>query len=141
LVSRTTKYALNVLRWLASDPGSRVSTDRLSKETGVPANYLSKILSQLRKHGIVEGEKGWRGGFRLCADALDRPIQGVIEIFEKRPARTLAEECVFGLGMCDSANPCALHPQWERLRAERDAMFATNTVRDLLRSGKTGGAR
>jgi len=140
VISRTTKYALNVLRYLARDPGQRWSTDKLSKETGVPANYLSKILSQLRKHEIVEGEKGWRGGFRLRPEALDLPIRSITEIFEKRPSRAAAEECIFGLGMCDGANPCALHFQWDRIRAERDAMFASNTVRDLLRT-RMGEAR
>lgn len=134
MISRTTKYALNVLRYLARDPGLRVPTDMLSKETGVPANYLSKILSQLRKHNVVEGEKGWRGGFRLRSGALDRSLRSITRIFEKRPLRTGTEECIFGLGLCDSANPCALHSQWERIRAERDAMFSTNTVRDLLRT-------
>ena len=134
MISRTTEYALNVLRYLARDPGLRVPTQTLAKETGVPANYLSKILSQLRKRNVVEGKKGWCGGFRLLPNALDLPIRDITDIFEKHFARTLAERCIFGLGECDGANPCALHFQWERVRRERDAMLATNKVRDLLRN-------
>ena len=88
MISRTTKYALNVLRCLAREPTHRTPTDRLAHETGIPANYLSKILSQLRKHDIVEGEKGWRGGFRLQPSALDRTIRSIDEIFDKRPRRS-----------------------------------------------------
>jgi Rrf2 family protein len=132
VLGRTTKYALSVLRCLVGHPGVRLPADALARETGVPANYLSKILNQLRKHHIVESEKGWRGGFRLRPDALDRPIRSVAEIFERRPARRKTEECVFGLVPCDGANPCALHSQWERIRAERDSMLESTTVRDLL---------
>jgi Rrf2 family transcriptional regulator, iron-sulfur cluster assembly transcription factor len=139
LIRRTTKYALNVLRCLAREPDRRTPTDRLAQETGVPANYLSKILSQLRKHDVVEGEKGWRGGFRLQPGALDRSIRSIDEIFDKRPKRSTSRECIFGLALCDGTNPCALHERWERVRAERDAMFTTITVRDLLRAeGRTG---
>jgi len=134
LISRTTKYALNVLRFLARDPDRRTPTDRLAQATGVPANYLSKILSQLRKHDVVEGEKGWRGGFQLRPSALDRTIRSIDEIFDKRPKRSTSRECIFGLAPCDSANPCALHERWEHVRTERDAMFTTITVRDLLRA-------
>jgi Rrf2 family protein len=144
LISRTTKYALNVLRCLAQDPARRIPADQLARETGVPANYLSKILSRLRQHDFVEGEKGWRGGFRLRPRALDRPLRGVKEIFDRGPARTAVQECIFGLMRCDGANPCALHARWERVRAERDALFSTTKVRDLLRPVRrrsSGGPR
>ena len=133
MIRRTTKYALNVLRCLAREPGRRTSTEQLAQETGVPANYLSKILSQLSKHDVVEGEKGWRGGFRLRPRALGRSIRSIDEIFDKRRARRTSRECIFGLAPCDATNPCALHARWERVRAERDAMFTTTRVRDLLR--------
>lgn len=127
------KYALSVLRCLAGDPGLRMPTKRLARETGVPANYLSKILDQLRKHGVVEGEKGWRGGFRLRPEALDFPIRRITDIFEKNSDDSSPEKCIFELGLCNGANPCVLHSQWERIRAERDALFSTTKLRDLQR--------
>ncbi|MBK7702550.1 MAG: Rrf2 family transcriptional regulator [bacterium] len=38
---------------------------RVAAATGIPVNYLSKILNQLRKAGLVESRKGWGGGFQL----------------------------------------------------------------------------
>lgn len=134
MISRTPKYALNVLRCLARNPGRRMPTKDLARETGVPANYLSKILDQLRKRNVVEGEKGWRGGFRLRPEALELPIQTVVDIFERSSLKTAPEPCIFELGRCDSENPCALHHQWERIRAQRDAMFWTTKVKDLERT-------
>jgi len=132
VLSRTTRYALEVLRCMAREPAARVAADRLSQETGIPANYLSKILDRLRQGGVVEGERGWRGGFRLRPDALDRPIRSISEIFEKRRARAAPEGCIFGLRRCDGSNPCALHAQWEQLCAAREALLTSHTLRDLL---------
>lgn len=131
MISRTTKYALNVLRCLAKDPERRIPAEQLADETGVPSNYLSKILSQLRKHDLVEGTKGWRGGFRIRPRSLGRPLSSIQEIFDRRPVRAASRECIFGLMRCDGANPCALHDRWERVRAERDALFSTTKIRDL----------
>jgi Rrf2 family protein len=131
VISRTSQYALDVLRCLARDPGSRVATDALARATGVPANYLSKILSQLRKQKVVEGEKGWGGGFRLQAGALDRPIGEIVAIFDGLDP-TARDKCLFGLRRCDAAHPCALHPFWERIRGPYEEMLAEVRVRDLL---------
>lgn len=133
MISLTSKHALNVLRALARDPEARVATGALARVTGVPANYLSKILDQLRKHGVVEGEKGWGGGFRLRPEALKLPIREIAAIFDGRD-RGGREECIFGLAPCNAENPCALHPYWERICSVLDEMLTSNTVRDLLKA-------
>ncbi len=136
MLSRTSQHALNVLRCLARDPAVRIPADTLARETGVPANYLSKVLDQLRKRAIVEGEKGWGGGFRLRREALDRRLGDIVAIFDG-PERSRSGRCIFGLAPCDAENPCALHPQWERIRGVLHRVLETKTVRDL----PTRGAR
>jgi len=131
VLTRTATHALGVLRRLASQPETRMPAEALARDTGIPANYLSKILNQLRKRQIVEGEKGWGGGFRLRPEALDRPILDVVEIFEGVDAVT-GQNCIFGFAPCNDANPCALHPYWERIRSIRDEMLTTMKLRDLV---------
>jgi len=131
VLTRTATHALGVLRRLAREPETRIAADALARDTGIPANYLSKILNQLRKRQIVEGEKGWGGGFRLRPEALDRPILDVIEIFDGVEAVT-GQNCIFGFAPCNVANPCALHPYWERICSIRDEMLTTMKLRDLV---------
>ena len=80
MYSRTTRYAFHLLGTLARRRDELIRTEELSRLTGVPANYLSKILNQLRKHGFVESPKGWGGGFRLDEQALDRPMMAVLTV-------------------------------------------------------------
>ncbi|HSN55804.1 MAG TPA: Rrf2 family transcriptional regulator [Candidatus Sulfomarinibacteraceae bacterium] len=127
--SRTTRYAFHLLGALTLRRGQRLSGEELARITGIPANYLSKILNQLRKHGFVDSRKGWGGGFELRPTALERPILEVLEVFEG-PAAEL-DSCAFGLPECDPAHPCPLHDQWEEIRAATHRMLAQTRIADL----------
>jgi len=130
VISQTSKYALSILGYLVRTSGNRSRSEDIAQNTGIPANYLSKILNQLRKQGLVEAEKGWGGGFRLRRQALKRPIGEVLEIFDGLGVAT-REDCVFGLPQCRSENPCPLHFYWERIRALYGEMLSQTRIEDL----------
>lgn len=132
MISRTARYALGILGYLAQRPGERVPGAAIARDTGVPANYLSKILNQLRKNGIVDAEKGWGGGFQLRARARRRPIRDVLAIIDG--AESLGpRECLFGLPDCDAANPCPLHSYWEEIQEIQTEMVTSVTIADLAK--------
>jgi Rrf2 family protein len=130
MISRTSKYALQILGFLVSENGGRSRSEDIAKKTGIPANYLSKILNQLRKQRLVEAEKGWGGGFRLRPEARQRPIEEILAVIDGVDS-TRRDECVFGHPECDSGNPCPLHPYWERIRETYREMVSRTTVADL----------
>jgi Rrf2 family transcriptional regulator, iron-sulfur cluster assembly transcription factor len=130
MLTQTARYALQILGYLRSRGKDRVRADEIARATGIPANYLSKILNQLRKAGIVDAQKGWGGGFVLRREALRRPITDVVEVFEGRGAHA-AEECAFGLERCDERAPCPLHPFWESIRETYGEMLRTTSIGDL----------
>ena len=132
MLTRTATHALGVLRRLARDPEARMSADELARETGIPRNYLSKILNELRKRDLVDAEKGWGGGFRLRARSLERPIREIVEIFDGTRA-AIDDLCIFGFARCSASKPCSLHPFWERIRGVREEMLTKTKVRDLAR--------
>jgi Rrf2 family protein len=132
--SATARYALRILGYLAERPGQWVLGRDIAAATGIPANYLSKILSQLRKRRIVASQKGWGGGFRLEPASARVPIREVLEVFD---GRSHAGACIFELKDCDAEHPCPLHEHWERVRAEYDEMLNSVTVGSLqARAGR-----
>jgi Rrf2 family protein len=133
MLSQTSRYALRILGFLVENQGRRIRGERIAEATGIPANYLSKILSQLRKQGIVDSEKGWGGGFELRQDAHDIRIHQVFQIFDGVDVLR-QKECVFGLTECSAANPCPLHPYWERIQGALDDMLTSASIRDLGRT-------
>jgi Rrf2 family nitric oxide-sensitive transcriptional repressor len=119
VISQTSKYALSILGCLAENRGERLRSEDIARNTGIPANYLSKILNQLRKQGVVEAEKGWGGGFKLREDAAKRSISEVLQIFD-------------GAG---AEHPCPLHIYWEQIRGIYRRMLAETTIEKLARTG------
>jgi Rrf2 family protein len=138
MVSQTTRYALQILGYLADHGGGLVSGDEIARQTNIPANYLSKILNQLRKAGFVESQKGWGGGFALKPDASLRPIGDVLETFEGSGPNGI-DECVFGLPRCDEQNPCPLHSHWAKIRDSYAKMLQGTTIAKLKRQGSKMG--
>ena len=129
MVTKTTKYALRILGYLVDHPGRRVQGQEIAAATGIPANYLSKILSRLRKRGYVDGRKGWGGGFLLCDKAFSAPLADVLDVFKGTMA--VDRRCIFELRDCDARHPCPLHNHWERVRDEYNGMLSELLVRDL----------
>jgi len=134
MVSQTARYALHILGFLAGREGEMVSGEEIAATTGIPANYLSKILNQLRKAGMVESRKGWGGGFRIEEAAVARPIREVLAAIDG-VASTERSDCVFGLPACDPDHPCPLHGYWEQIRTTFDEMLNGTTVGDLASGG------
>jgi Rrf2 family protein len=134
MISRTSQYALQILGFLARESGHRSRSEEIARRTGIPANYLGKILNQLRKQGVVDAEKGWGGGFQLRDEAVGRPIEEILAIFDG-VASTRPGECAFGQPECDAAHPCPLHPYWERIRDTYREMLTKTTVADLGEKG------
>ncbi len=133
MVTQTGRYALRILGYLVDRPGERVLGREIAAATGIPPNYLSKILNQLRKAGFVLSQKGWGGGFLLDRRALRFPIVRVLELFEGRRDN---RSCVFELKPCDEHHPCPLHHRWRRVQREYDAMTRSVAVGDLRTTGR-----
>lgn len=134
MVNQTTRYALQILGHLAQAGDALVPGEQIAGEVGIPANYLSKILNQLRKGGIVESQKGWGGGFRLKPEARARPLIDVVRVFEgNQPAGI--PSCIFGLPECSDERPCPLHGKWAGIRDSFDAMLRNTTIGELKHRG------
>lgn len=133
MISQTTRYAFHVLGELARRQHGMVRGEELAAATGVPANYLVKILNQLRKAGLVESRKGWGGGFRLRPDAVERPIRDVLAVLDGIDALE-RRDCAFGLPRCNEAKPCPLHAKWDAVRTAFRTMVDETRIADLARA-------
>jgi Rrf2 family iron-sulfur cluster assembly transcriptional regulator len=133
LISQTSRYALHILSYLVKHRENLVRGEQIAEATGIPLNYLSKILNQLRKSGIVQSQKGWHGGFKLRGRALGRPIRDVLAVIDGEEAAK-RKGCALGLPECDLDNPCPLHHQWEGIRQGFVEMVTSTKIRDLADS-------
>ena len=65
-------YALRACATLADAyPHRLCKTAEISRVSGAPVRFLSKILVELRDAGIVLGKRGYYGGYSLARDPKD----------------------------------------------------------------------
>ncbi|MBL8215209.1 MAG: Rrf2 family transcriptional regulator [Bryobacterales bacterium] len=136
MLSTTSQYALRALVRLASEPGGGAVLGRdLAKECDIPANYLSKLLWQLRNAGLVSTVRGSGGGYKLDRPAGEIRLMEVVEVFEGLRHRPT---CLLGKGECSDAEACSAHHAWKKLRATYIEFLGANTLADIAPRADSG---
>lgn len=83
--AKSTDYALHALVHLAnSEHESKIGINELSNVLDVSESYLSKIMTKLRKDGIVRAVPGVKGGYELSRSASHITFLDVILSTEGR---------------------------------------------------------
>lgn len=129
-LSRPAEYALRATTYLAHcDPGKRVRSRDLAKAVNIPPAFLSKIMRRLTENGIVHAQKGHNGGFVLAKPPAQVKFIDILQAVDFEPT---ADHCLFGLGNCDSENPCPLHTEWSTLKIQIEQWASIHTLNDSL---------
>ncbi|HUU82829.1 MAG TPA: Rrf2 family transcriptional regulator [Phycisphaerae bacterium] len=115
MLTTTSTYALIAMSTMVRNLNQLPMTARELAELGeIPTNYLSKIMRQLVRAGLVEGTRGIGGGFRFARPPSKIKLIEVVTLFEhvERP-----RVCPFGNHVCSDENPCAMHEVWGSVRS------------------------
>jgi len=107
-----------------------VRVSQIAEAVGVPRNYLSKVLQQLVRAGVLVSERGPRGGFALARDADAITLTEILQAVETRPAE---RRCLLGRAECSDADPCAAHARWQQLYHHIASFLEDTTLAELAR--------
>jgi len=82
MLSKKTEYALSALSYLASryNQGPASSAD-IAMQKKIPGRFLSNILLDLRRAGLVDSKKGKGGGYFLSASPEYINLSEIICLF------------------------------------------------------------
>lgn len=79
-------YALKALVDLAiHQAAGPVTVAAIAKRQAIPARSLEQLFNRLRRSGLVDAERGPRGGYRLSKPARSIPVRAVFEALESKP--------------------------------------------------------
>lgn len=130
MLTLTSEYALRAMIFLARHSDEwPISAQRVAEEVGVPRKYLSKILADLVRGGLLEGSRGKNGGFRMTRSPKDIRLADVLAPFE--PVTTHRRQCPFGNMVCNDSDPCAGHDRWKLVREGYDRFLEETSVYDV----------
>lgn len=128
MLSTTAEYALRMMVLLVERGGRPTTSATLSEEARVPQQYASKVLSILRRGGMVKGKRGRYGGFVLGCDPAVVTLLDVVNIIEPLGRIT---ECP--LGRLDHASQlCPVHAQIDKAIAHLERELADLTLAVLV---------
>ena len=83
LVSTRGRYALRIMMELARyDRNRYIPLPLIAEKQEVAEKYLESIISVLVKAGLVEGQRGKGGGYRLCRELKDYSVGEILRLSE-----------------------------------------------------------
>ncbi|MCU0626419.1 MAG: Rrf2 family transcriptional regulator [Gemmatimonadaceae bacterium] len=131
MLSQTAEYALRVVTYLAQQPPDEaVPAIAMASKVRVPRNYLSKILHQLAREGLLVSVRGRSGGFRLARAPEKIRLADVVTAFEPT---AIVRSCILGRARCSESSPCGAHDEWKRVVQARDRFLLDTVVADVVR--------
>lgn len=129
IFSKKCELALQAVLFLSTkDKSEAFNSGAISEQLKIPKEFVSKVLQQLTKVGIVGSKKGNSGGFYLKKDPADIRLIHIVEAID---GMEVFNKCVLGFPNCSGENPCPVHYQWGKLRDEAFAMLSTETLAEL----------
>ena len=130
MLSVTGEHALRAMVFLARNSDSwPIPGPRIAEAAGVPRKYLSSILADLVRAGLLEGTRGKSGGFQMTRPAKTVSLAEVIAPFE--PVTASRKSCPFGNKICSDRDPCAAHDRWKEVNAAFTRFLEETTLYDV----------
>lgn len=130
-LSRRGDYAVRTMLALGRAPGGElVSAARIATEMDIPARFVAHILTDLRRAGLVVGQTGRGGGYRL---AMPAGLIDLLRIVDAAQDRVTPPRCVLRGGPCDVHGRCAVHDAFSAANAALRAELAATSLETLAR--------
>ena len=125
-ISKETTYSLSFLLFLAKNKGVR-TLQEISKQEKLPYKYLSRLVLQLKKAGLIKVKSGRGGGYMLARRSTQISLKDLMLIFEREKgviACLAGEKC--------QAKKCPQKPAWRLLEKKLLKEAAKIRLKDLI---------
>jgi Rrf2 family protein len=128
-ISAKVDYAVRALCTLADAGDTAVTAESLAKSQGLPAKFLESILNDMRRAGLLLGQRGADGGYRLSRPAESISVADVIRPLDGPLAevRGLRPEAATYDGSAEH-----LQTVWVAVRASLRQVLELVTIADII---------
>src|SRR6187401_1401222 len=95
MLSQKTRYAIRAMQHLADRYGEGpVRLAEIAEAQKIPANFLTTILSELGRFGIVDSQRGKDGGYWLALAPVDITYGDLIRVMRGSLAHGKCKNCL-----------------------------------------------
>jgi len=125
-LSTKARYGLRAAYTLAENFGGEpLNVATLAKRAVLPEPYLEKLLSLLKKAGVVDAVRGAGGGYQLSRDPSEVSVGEVLRALE---GELFITDCVAG----SCAEACPNKMVFTKLYTEMNKLLNDMTLEDML---------
>ena len=131
MLTRAADYAVRVMIHLAGlPPGTRASRTELAGSADCPNQFLSKVLQNLTRAGLVVSHRGNTGGFELPSSRRAASMLEIVEAMEGPLALNLCLTCTHA---CPRQAWCPAHGVWGEAQQAMADVLRRTSITDLAR--------
>jgi Rrf2 family cysteine metabolism transcriptional repressor len=133
-ISTRTEYGMRVLVQLARHHGQGpLSLACIARDEKLPHAYLERLVSQLRRGGLVTATRGHAGGYELARPPVEISLADAVRVLDG-PLLEMPCAGIENLEVCDRPMPCSVHGLFLGMyQAMHDTLGAT-TLADAAAS-------
>lgn len=132
--SAATKYAIRAVCYIAHLPeGDRAQVKEISEALDIPQAFLSKILQDLARKGILTSTKGPGGGFQLNCSPSETSLYALVEAVE---GPMVEGECLLGLTLCADDTKCPIHDTWNDIQGVFRTRMESTSILDVVEADR-----
>ncbi len=132
MFSQTVEYAMRAMLHLAAAPDRAQPAGDIAARTSVPHGYLSKIMRELVRAGLVSSQRGPRGGFLLARAPRDITMLDVVQIFDPLERITRCP-----LGKPGHTVLCPMHARLDSAIANVQNELRATTLLDIAHAAQS----
>lgn len=130
MYSTKAEYGLRAIIKIAQHNKKPLSLANISKSEGISQGYLEKLISKLKKAGLVISAKGMNGGY-----LLGRPVDKIrmAEIILALEGSLAPFYCVENLKITKCGRKCLTKKVWETIYSDTLKSMNKMTLKKLIK--------
>lgn len=111
--STKTRYGLRFMVSLGSHGnGDTTQLSDIAKDEGISEKYLSQIVIPLKSAGLIQSERGSKGGYRMGKPLGEITVREIVEVFE---GSLYPVDCIDDPLSCDRGSLCVTQEVWKKV--------------------------
>ena len=128
MLSQAVGYAATALGCIATMGGKPVLVREIAGACGIPTAYLAKIVNVLARKGILQTQRGVRGGVSLLRPAATLTLHDLCVALGDP---SVQNRCMLSTEPCSDDRGCPAHCFWREHREREVAFLKRTTVADI----------
>jgi len=133
-ISTKGRYGVRILLDLARHENGNPRLIRdIAESQQISEKYISRLIIDLRRAGMVRSIRGAKGGFRLAKSPREVTLLDIVEVMEG-PLSIV--DCVRAPEKCPRCHRCVTREIWDNLNADIRTSMRKVTLQDIIESDR-----